>query len=82
MHCEIDADGAGSYADALIDGAERFCANHPNERWKIAGVLHQSAAIALSATDGSRNMVNRLLMPVLDMTNAIYEELERFRSSN
>ncbi len=82
MNCEIDADGAGSYADALIEGAERFCAKHQNEKWKIAGVRHQSAAITLSATDGNCSIVARPLMPVPNMADAIYEELERFRSSN
>jgi hypothetical protein len=79
---DIDADGAGSHAQALIEGAQRFCRKHPGETWRISGVLAQQAAITLNATDGRRKMQEYPIKPALNMATEIFEALERFRDEN
>ena len=81
-NCEIDADGAGGYAQGLLDGARRFCLKYPTETWKISGVRLQEAAISLNATDGKRTLKEKAVYPVLQMADAIFDELENFRNSN
>lgn len=78
MPCHIDDDAAGSYAQALRAGAGRFCAAHAVENWTISGVLVQHG-LSLNASDGTRQLTQKILPPVLDMENSVFEALEAFR---
>ena len=81
MDHEIDTAAAGSYAEALDEAAIRFCRAHPEEQWKISGVLVQTG-LSLNATDGRRSLLQKVLPPVLGMADSIFEELETFRNSS
>jgi hypothetical protein len=81
-NCEIDSRGAGRFAAALENAARRFCLKHPDEQWQISGVENQEAGISLNARNGGRSLVAKSLVPVLDMEDYIFDELEKFRSTN
>lgn len=78
-NCEVDDGAAGSYGDALVCGATRFCDAHPEEDWEISGVLVQHG-LSLNASCGTRRLTAKVLPPVLDMEGCILETLEAFRS--
>ena|ERR1022692_3488078 len=80
MPCDIDDGGAGSYAEALTAGAARFCKAHPDESWTISGVLVQHG-LSLNADDGKRSLTEKVLPPVLDMEDSVFDALEAFRNS-
>jgi len=78
---KIDTRGSGKFAQALLDGANRFCNAHPNEVWEISGVTVQDG-LSLNATDGKRHLTAKILLPVIDMADSIFLELEKFRNAN
>jgi len=78
-NCDIDDGAAGSYADALVSGATRFCEAHPDEHWEISGVLVQHG-LSLNASSGARRLMAKVLPPVLDMEGCIFDALEAFRN--
>jgi hypothetical protein len=79
MGCEIDSDYAGSYADAVEQGAQRFCDAHPNESWAIVGRLDQ-AGLELTVSENHVQR-RRVIGRVLDMADAIRVALEEMRTS-
>lgn len=79
MPCHIDDDGAGRYAQALRAGAGRFCTAYPAENRTISGVLLQHG-LSLNANDGKRQLTRKVLPPVLDMEDSVFEALEAFRN--
>ena len=81
MNCDIDSAGAGRFADVLDEGAMRFCQTHPGEMWEISGVV-VPCGLSLNANNGKRNVVAKVLPPVLDMADSVFEALEIFRSSH
>jgi hypothetical protein len=81
MNCDIDSTRAGSFADALEDGAARFCNAHPAEKWEISGVVVQHG-LSLNASSGKRRLQDRVLPRVIDMADSVFEALEEFRNSN
>jgi hypothetical protein len=80
LRCDIDSNAAGSYAEALEDGARRFCKMHPEESWKISGVLLQFG-LSLNASDGTHHLVAETIVPDLTMADTIFGTLEAFRES-
>lgn len=60
-------------------GAARFGKAHPDENWSISGVLVQHG-LSLNADDGKRRLTEKVLPPVLDMEESVFEALEAFRN--
>jgi len=81
MSCDIDDSRAGGHAEALTNGAERFCEEHKNEDWEILGLIVQTG-LSLTAWHGDREF-NAVLAPVMPemMEHAVFEKLESFRNS-
>jgi hypothetical protein len=81
--CQVDASGAGKYAQQFSTGARRFCEAHPDENWHIGGV-EVADGLALSVSFNGKPVGSGwppVLRPTLTLDREVFTELENLREN-